>query len=342
MSWLRPGLADEWWDVRLDTALFDVDGVLIDVSQSFRQSVVAATEHIVRKVYGFSDAPDPLLTEDEGALFKRAGGFNSDWDLTRLLSALWIARLREWQSQPEASLTLADWAARASEAAHAGHGGLEWMHATIPASAIPSAEVARWAEDEYYWGAALVRQHYGHEPIFATDAPGLVHGETMLLQPDLLPALIAAGISRFGLITGRVGPEITWVLSRLCEVSGLIEGAPPECASWADDGFGRSPFGVIVHGEMHQKPDPAALAHALRALGALGAIYVGDTRDDLHLVLRYRSQIAAFDPTLPPVLAVSIAEGDDATAYRDGGADIVLGHIGGLPAALTELHPHAD
>src|SRR5690242_3563131 len=106
----------------LDTALFDVDGVLIDTAHSYRLAVIHATDRLVRTVQGLPDAPDPLLTPEDVALFKRAGGFNNDWHLTRMLTALWTARLREWQGDEEAAVTLEGWAERAAAAAQARRG----------------------------------------------------------------------------------------------------------------------------------------------------------------------------------------------------------------------------
>lgn len=340
MFWIRPDLdhslltpGGAW---RLDTALFDIDGVLIDVTRSYRRSVIAAADHLVRITNGLTAAPEPLLTAEDVARFKRAGGFNNDWDLTRLFAALWTARLREWKGQPEAEIPLAEWAARASAAARARRGGVAWMRTALPPSAIPAAEVARWAHDEYYWGAALAREHYGHEPTYAPEARGVVHDEEMLLGPEVLPALVGRGITRFGLITGRVGPEVAWALHQIAFGCGLVEGPPPGGVAWCESPFGRSPFGVVLSGDECQKPDPRGLARALRVLGARGALYVGDTADDLDFVLRYRDEIRPGDAALPPVLAVSVASGEDAATYRERGADFVVEAVGELPVALAE------
>ena len=331
--WIRPGL-----HIRpLDSALFDVDGVLIDVRRSYRLAVMAGTEHLVRVVNGLTDAPTPLLAPADLAAFKLAGGFNSDWDLTRLLAALWTARLREWRGQPEAALPLTEWARRASEAARAGRGGIAWMLATFPATAIPDADTARWAHDEFYWGAALARQHYGHEPRFAPDAPGLVHNEALLLDKTLLPALAALGITRFGLITGREGAEVGWAVRHISGGSGLPEGAPPDGWPWYESELGRSPFATIVPATIAAKPDPRALVYAVQALGTRTGLFAGDTADDLDLVLRYERESRPADPTLPPILAVMIATDTAAATYRERGADIILEHIRDLPAALAML-----
>jgi phosphoglycolate phosphatase-like HAD superfamily hydrolase len=338
--WLRPGLRLDAFlagAACLDTALFDVDGVLIDTRRSYRLAVCYAAEHIVRVLNGLTDAPAPMVTPEDVAAFKLAGGFNSDWDAAQLFAALWTAKLREWRGTPEADVPVREWAARASAAARAGRGGMAWVRATVPASAIPDDETARWAMDEQYWGAELLRAFFGREPLYAPDAPGLVHNEALLLGEELLPALATSGITKLGLITGRVGPEVGWAVTRLAAGSGLRDDATEGIGTWAESEHGRSPFGAIVPATVYAKPDPRALVEAVRALGARAALYTGDTADDLDLVLRYRREAQPADPALPPVLAVQIASGDEAAVYRERGADIVIPHVAQLPAALTLL-----
>lgn len=338
MYWLRPDLdraalgGAEW----LDTALFDIDGVLIDTSGSYRRAVIAATEALTRATLGEAAADGvagegPLVSVEDVELFKRAGGFNSDWDLTQALTALCVARRREWRSSALAARPLAAWAEDAAVAARAGAGGLTWLRGGVPASAIPDWDDARWSLDEFYWGAALLRELHGRAPRYSPAAPGVRQAERSLLAPETLPALATLGLTRYGLITGRDGLEVEWAL-RLIAPEGEAQAVSGPHGPRA-----HPPFGVIVPAGLYTKPDPRALLHALRTLGARAAVYVGDTSDDLDLALRYRAERRASDASLPPTLAVSVASGEAERTYRARGADITLPHIGELPAALAEL-----
>src|SRR5207248_9560105 len=137
---------------------------------------------------------------------------------------------------------------------------------------------ARWAHDEHYWGARLVRAHYAHEPIYAPNARGFVHNEESLLETGLLPALTALGMRKLGLITGRVGPEVGWAVRFLNTAA-----AQPAGVAFHDTEFGRSPFACVVPATVFAKPDPRALTLAVRTLDSRAALYVGDTADDLDL-----------------------------------------------------------
>jgi phosphoglycolate phosphatase-like HAD superfamily hydrolase len=333
MFWLRPDLdraalgSADW----LDTALFDIDGVLIDTSGSYRRSVVEATEYLVRVHAGLTGGPEPLVTPEDVVAFKMAGGFNSDWDLTPALAGLWTARLREWRGDPRAAKPLSAWAQDALEATQAGRGGVTWLRATVPASAIPDWEMARWVHDELYWGATLIRKLYEREPRYAPDAPGVAHMEEPLLTPETLPALEALGINRYGLITGRISPEVEQAL-RLIAPDGEVRaiGGPHGVTE-------HPPFAVIVPASLHAKPDPQALVYALKKLGARAALYAGDTGDDLELTLRYRAEVLPHYPDLPSVIAVAVAAGAAADQFRARGADITVSGVHELPGALETL-----
>ncbi len=324
MIWIRPGLEI---DRPLDTAVFDVDGVLIDTTGSYRLSVIATTEYLVGERLGlWQRANVPLVTLEDVRAFKLAGGFNNDWDLAFTFTALCTARLREWRGQPQAALSLEEWANRAYEATQRGQGGIGWTRAVTPASAQPEYALAQTVHDEFYWGAALLRELLHREPRYVLDAPGLVRNETMLVPSTLLSHLSDQGISRSALITGRVGAEVTWA-ARLLEQT--LNGGARFPSKW-----GLTPFERIVPGEEIAKPDPAALALVARQLHTQAGFYVGDTADDLALVLNYR---ASAESAQPPFLAIMISSGPEANIYRQRGADLILSHISELPAALAQF-----
>ena len=68
-----------------DAVVLDVDGVLVDVADSYRRAIVESVEY----VYG-----DTIEREDIQA-FKDAGGFNNDWELTDAAALYVLARREE-------------------------------------------------------------------------------------------------------------------------------------------------------------------------------------------------------------------------------------------------------
>jgi HAD superfamily phosphatase len=62
--------------------VFDMDGVLADVSRSYRAAVHETARQFFRPARGWEKLPDSLFSFAELARLKQGGGLNNDWDLT--------------------------------------------------------------------------------------------------------------------------------------------------------------------------------------------------------------------------------------------------------------------
>jgi len=66
----------------LDILIFDMDGVLIDVSRSYRETIRQTIQIYLRTCLGFEIGKRGVVSKEDISLFKSIGGFNNDWDLT--------------------------------------------------------------------------------------------------------------------------------------------------------------------------------------------------------------------------------------------------------------------
>ncbi len=65
--------------------VFDMDGVIVDVSGSYRETVRQTAGLFFREAGSWQDLPDPLVPLTDLATVKQSGGLNNDWDLTFLV-----------------------------------------------------------------------------------------------------------------------------------------------------------------------------------------------------------------------------------------------------------------
>lgn len=294
-----------------DTVFFDLDGTLIQTRASFHAADIGAAVFVAGQLNGLEWGQEEgreLLTHDDVQAFKQAGGYNNDWDMCYLLAALCTARLREWRGTPLASRSYHEWAALSHAANAEGRGGLAWVRAVVPASALPDYTMIGDLYRELYWGAAELRRRYGHTARYLPAFAGYRRNERPLCAPDFFRRLRLLGIRHMGIITGRIGPEVDAALAMLEAYSG---------ERWWE---------VVVAADRVPKPDPRALQLALEALSGpvSAALYVGDTGDDLDLVLNYR---ASRRESEPPVLAVSLVYPEEVALYQQRGADFVVCHV---------------
>lgn len=307
--WIRPDLQ---YPEPLDTIFFDIDGTLIETSISFHAADIATAEYIAGTLHGLDwgqHEGKTLLTLEDIEAFKQAGGYNNDWDMSYMLSALATARLREWKDTPLARRSSQEWAALARAAHLQGHGGREWVKNTLPPSAIVDYGVVGDIYHEYYWGAEELSKRYGQKAQYLPDAVGFFRLEEMLYAPDFIQRLRAAGVRHFGLITGRVGPEVDVALERMAAYSG---------ERWWE---------VVIPANICPKPDPRALRLAIETVGARGGLYIGDTADDLDLVRNYRLDQRTGEPDMLVAMNVPAAEFD---TYKLRGPDFIMQSVEGL------------
>ncbi len=66
----------------MDILIFDMDGVLIDVSRSYRETIQRTVQVYLETCLSFKKGKAEPVAKQDISLFKSAGGFNNDWDLT--------------------------------------------------------------------------------------------------------------------------------------------------------------------------------------------------------------------------------------------------------------------
>ena len=230
----------------VDAVVLDIDGVLVDVADSYRRAIVESVD----RVYG--------RTIDDAAIqrFKDAGGFNNDWELTDAAALYVLASGVGYD---------ADVAAFTDAVADAG-GGLDAAEAAVRDAAVDDAAVFdRWDPDHLrevfqalYLGADLYRDLEGGGPPFETR--GYIHDEPVLIEASTIEALT----DRFavGVLTGRPAAEATIALDRV----GL---SVPDAHRFTMDDWAEG------------KPHPRALVTLAERLGATRVAFAGDTLDDV-------------------------------------------------------------
>jgi HAD superfamily phosphatase len=300
-----------------DSIFFDIDGVLIHTLDSFNATDIAVAEYVSGTLNNLSWGQDEghhLFTLQDVELFKQAGGYNNDWDLCYLLSALGTARLREWRYASLAERSTAELAELSRTANLRGRGGLIWVRDTFPASSLPDYALIGDLYHEYYWGASELRKRFSREPRFLPDAEGLVHLETLLFPPNLPARLRSSGIRHLGIITGRVGPEVDSALERFEAHSG---------ERW---------WQMVIPADICPKPDPRALRMAIATCNTRGGLYIGDTADDCDLVRNYHASKTSAEPE---ILAAMLVQPHEIELYQQRGADLLVRNVEDLLLLLN-------
>ncbi len=282
--------------------VLDIDGVLIDVADSYRQAVVDSVEH----VYG--------ETVDRAAIqqFKNAGGFNNDWLVTDAVALYTLATQTGYDGDIEAFT---------DRIANEG-GGLDGAEATLAAelpNATFEAVIDKWDPDELrrvfqalYLGAELYRELEDDEPPVETE--GFIHDEPVIVDPETIETLTEH--YDVGVVTGRPAAEATIALDR----AGLDV---PDDHRFTMDNWEQG------------KPHPYALLTLADRFGADSVVFVGDTLDDVKTAVNADREDSETAYAGVGVLTGGLTGESGRQKFTAAGAVDVLESVNAVPAWLA-------
>ncbi|MHC3437572.1 TIGR01548 family HAD-type hydrolase [Natrialbaceae archaeon A-gly3] len=284
-----------------DAVVLDIDGVLVDVEDSYRRAILESVE----RVY------DRTISKADVQQFKDAGGFNNDWELT-YAAALYVLATTEGCRASIAEFT--------DDIAAEG-GGLEAAESVVRAELGANAArrvFDRWDRErlhetfqQLYLGEDLYRALEGDEPTLET--AGFIHDEPRILEAETREHLL----ERYdvGVVTGRPEAEAEIALERV----GLE--IPPEHRFTMDDWE-------------EGKPHPHALTTLADRFSAETVVFVGDTLDDVRTALNASEADPDREYHGIGVLTGGLTGEEGRRKYEREGASAVLESINDLPDLL--------
>lgn len=296
---------------KVDGLILDIDGVILDVTSSFRVAISQTVQYYFSKVMGFS-GEEVLVTPEETQFFKLAGGFNNDWDLTSGAVLFYLAKSKELSTRSldvlrEQGESLEDFT---TDVRHQG-GGMKAAK-LLALGRLTEGERqeidSEWDQSkirrifqEFYGGIDYCQRLYGFEPSLVKEK-GLLNREKVLLDAQILEPFYP----KAAILTGRTRKETGVALER----AGILDKIRPDQ--------------IISDGEADEsmrKPLPGALLKLAKVMGSKVCVYAGDVLDDLLVVEnanRVRSSRSFFS-----CIVVSPARRSEVSFYQERKTDII-------------------
>lgn len=343
----------------MDILIFDMDGVLIDVSQSYRKTIQQTIHIYLEHCLGLKAN---LVSPEEISLFKSAGGFNNDWDLTAgfLLYLLSIARIPPLPKQKKFSSLEAivlhlrkrssnlhqrkplrlkrDHLCSFLERVKASGGGLRGVRSTLGrrwdgwiyrSGNLDKENLVKRIFQEIYLGQKFV-SHYHLQPIFYRDK-GLYLREKLLIERDVLSTLRRK--MRLGIASGRPRFEAELALKRF-RIDHYFDSLATldECEDEEKRILRATGKRVRL-----TKPHPYSILRVIQETGLSNPKcgYVGDVVDDMVAAQRAKKDVQ--------MLAIGFVKGqrDEKGAKETllkAGADLIIEK----PQQLLDLAVHPE
>lgn len=204
--------------------IFDMDGVLVDVSLSYRDTTRKTALIFFSLCKGASMLPDPLFDLKELSFVKQSGGLNNDWDLSHKIITLLMSKVHYLS---EESVALSDRknldVSALADFLHSYQNPLQtlWKEASEKNSSLAdyyykgdvgSGNIIKQIFQEIYLGKELFEETYKFLPQHYI-GDGYILREKLFLTRNMLGSL-AAGTNILAIATGRPGAEAAWPLEK--------------------------------------------------------------------------------------------------------------------------------
>jgi len=295
----------------VDTIIFDIDGVLVDVSSSYYQTIIDTVQfyfHHIVKITGKIN----LVEKHTIYHFKMVGGFNDDWELSAaaVLYYLWkieeynIKSLEELKNNPPVIDEFIN-------KNLAGGGGLSKLINWIKENSSSSDNIFfLWNKEkifqiakEFYAGEKHCFRLYHFYPDIVGNDEGNIEKEIILIKPEISEKLQKYHV---GILTGRSKTETRFITEQINQDLWL------------------NPEMVVTSEDKIKKPSPDGLRYLLEKSQSKLGLYIGDTMDDLLTVNNLNQQHKKRDCLSALVLGRDFVENKDQKEhYLKNGVDIL-------------------
>ena len=250
---------------QLDSIVFDCDGVLIDVSNSYDLAIKKTVDFITREMAQINESGLVTTSMIEG--FKASGGFNDEVDVTYALILSVVAAKKK--NEPFSKFV-------SKVIKNADQTGIKSVEKYLDDGNIDVFDIRQKLEypskkfqnllssifDEMFYGSELYVQLYKRRPQFFNGL-GLIENDIVLLNKDLVKNLHERFNKKIAIVTGRGFLSAKHSLKDLLgefdlNNSRFLEDEPREMA----------------------KPNPQSLISAIKGMNGKNSLYVGDSMED--------------------------------------------------------------
>ena len=260
-----------------DCALFDVDGVLVDIRKSYNSAVKKTVEFMLSKLSGKSFRG--LATDKIILRFRQAGGFNNDTDTTYAITLATLSNPPKNTADGRQFLfTVAENADETGIASVerflADYDMEKWKDALAYPGPVKECMLAR-VFDEFFYGPELFRRQNHLKPLYWNGRP-LIKNDVQAVSASTMRLLHKAFSGRLAMVTGRSRLAAEYSLRSLMKYFDL------EACVFLED-----------EKREHAKPNPYAIKKAMETMNARSAVYAGDSAEDLLMARRAERETGA-------------------------------------------------
>ena len=297
---------DSFDPTKFDSIIFDCDGVLVDITNSYDQTIVKTTKYVLETLAKINDSIQIDFKIIDG--FKSTGGFNDEVDLTyaAILSIVAAKKLKKDQTE------FINLVINNSDST-----GIKSVETFIKDQTDISEIIKQLSYqifDQLFYGPELYSKLFKNISKFSES--GLIENDIVIFNNDLADKLENKFHNQISMVTGRGKESVKYSLKNLLEKFDLqnsmfLEDEPRELA----------------------KPNPQSLVNSITGMNSKSCLYVGDSMEDF--IMAKKATILGNKTTFCGIIGTSKNPEEKLQLFEQNEAILVLDSINLLPKVLN-------
>ena len=300
----------------IDAIIFDCDGVLIDITKSYDQTIIQTTQYVLENFAKITNSINVDFKIIDG--FKSTGGFNDEVDLT-YATIISLVAAKKLEKDPTDFIF--------DVIKNADSNGISSVENYIEGK-IDISDIKKQLSfpgvhdenplyqifDQLFYGPKLYQKLFENTSKFSE--PGLIEQDDVILNNSLIEKLQKKYDSKIAMLTGRGKESARYSLKGLLEKFDLKNS-------------------VFLEDESRElaKPNPQPLLNAIKGMNSISTLYVGDSMEDF--IMAKKATDFGSKTTFCGIIGTSKNPQEKLELFQRNDAILVLDSINLLPKVLN-------
>jgi len=300
-----------------DSIIFDCDGVLIDVTESYDVTINKTISYVLKEIADIT--VDTPLTNEILLKFKSTGGFNDEIDITYAGILCFIAAKKLNKNPTELILDVLNNAddtgiAYIEDFLNKIDVGIADIKSRLGYPSTDKNDLIHATFDQLFFGPELYSKIFQKKSKFSEK--GLIENDKVIVNSELIEALKKKFNDKIAIVTGRGFSAISSSLKEILNQFNVENS-------------------VFLEDELRDlaKPNPQSLIRAMKGLDSKNCLYVGDSMEDI--ILTQKTSELGFQATFCGIYGTSKLPEMKKNMFAKKNALLVLESINSLPKALN-------
>ena len=300
-----------------DSIIFDCDGVLIDVTNSYDTTINKTISYVLKEIADITvDIP---LTNEILLKFKSTGGFNDEIDITYSGILCYIAAKKLNKNPTELIVDVLNNAddsgiAYVENFLNKIDGGISDIKSRLGYPSAEKNDLIHATFDQLFFGSELYNKIFQKESNFSEK--GLIENDNVIVTSALIETLKKKFNDKIAIVTGRGFNAISLSLKEILNQfnvknSVFLEDEPRDLA----------------------KPNPQSLIRAMNGLNSKNCLYVGDSMEDM--ILAKKASELGFQATFCGIYGSDKLPEAKKNMFVEKNVPLIIESINFLPKALN-------